>query len=181
MGSINRVVMRKAFKELMQAIDASSLAIAEISGRTGQGVGSQIYDVYRYPDHDICNATLPRKYDLVIADQVWEHLQRPYRATQNVISSLNPGGYFYVASPFFVPYHPAPVDCSRWSADGLKNLLIEAGFEEDNVASYQWGNRWVAMRNVTGPFPPQYDRKTDRLQNEDHFPVMAWALAQKSV
>ncbi len=80
--------------------------------------------------------------------------------------------------PFFIPYHAVPVDCSRWSARGLRNLLIEAGFEEDSIRADQWGNRAMALRNLEQPWPPEA-RPEDDLTNDPEFPLVAWAMGQK--
>ncbi len=185
MASINRIVMAKRCRQIVRSLEPETLDAAEISGTWGEKFGFRSYRSYWYPEYDICEGPLSddaggvAQVDLIIADQVWEHLDRPYRATQNVLASLRPGGYFLVAVPFFVPLHAAPVDNTRWSARGLKNLLIECGFAEDNIVSEQWGNRWAGIRNVVGPFPPVYHPETDRLENEEDFPVTSWALAQK--
>jgi hypothetical protein len=93
---------------------------------------------------------------------------------------LRPGGWFWLSSPFHVPYHGAPVDCSRWSARGLKNLLVEGGFEEAAIRTGQWGNRAAALRNLDKDWPPAYRPEVDDLSNEPDFPIIAWALAQKA-
>ncbi|WP_368073899.1 hypothetical protein [Sulfitobacter sp. SK012] len=94
---------------------------------------------------------------------------------------LRKGGHFWVAVPFFVPFHAAPMDNSRWSARGLKNFLIECGFEEDAIQSAQWGNRHAALRNLDGGgWPPQYDAATDDLTDDPAMPICAWALAKKT-
>lgn len=93
---------------------------------------------------------------------------------------LKKGGHFWVAVPFYIPFHAAPRDNSRWSARGLKNLLIECGFEEDLIRSDQWGNRHVARRNLEDVWPPVYDAETDDIENDPMMPVCAWAIAQKS-
>ena len=92
---------------------------------------------------------------------------------------LRPSGYFWLAVPFFIPFHAAPNDCSRWSARGLKNLLIEAGFEEHKIKAFQWGNRAAALKNLGDSWPPTYDGETDSLENEADMPICAWALAQR--
>jgi hypothetical protein len=56
----------------------------------------------------------------------------------HLMRSLN---RFWVAVPFSPRFTARPVDCSRWTARGLKNLLVEGGFEADRVQSHQWGNR----------------------------------------
>ena len=179
MASINRIVMAKSCRTWVRSLEPETLDAAEISGKFGAKFPFKSYVNYQYPEYDICAAPLPEKVDLIIADQVWEHLDFPYRATRNVRQSLRAGGYFLVAVPFFVPLHAAPVDNTRWSARGLKNFLTECGFSPENIVSEQWGNRWAGMRNVMGPFPPVYDEARDVLHNEEDFPICSWALAQK--
>ena len=120
-----------------------------------------------------------RDFDLILANQVWEHLDRPYAATRHVYQMLRPGGYFWIAVPFFIPFHAAPQDNSRWSARGLKNLLIEGGFDPDAIHAEQWGNRHAALRNMEEDWPPKYDPDVDNIKNDPKMPICAWALAQK--
>ena len=185
MGSVNRIVMQRTTRRWLEALPLSQMAAAEISGKHGQRYEFKSYERFRFPKYDICAGPFEdadgqlRKFDIILANQVWEHLDRPYAATKNVRNMLRKGGYFWVAVPFFIPYHGAPVDCSRWSARGLKNLLIEAGFEADKIKSRQWGNRMAALRNFEEPWPPEYDRERDDLENDPDFPICAWALAEK--
>ena len=118
------------------------------------------------------------KFDLILANQVWEHVDRPHAATRHFWKMLRPGGWFRLAVPFFIPYHAVPVDCSRWSARGLKNLLTEAGFPEHRISAAQWGNRAAAQRNLETPWPPDY-REGDDLNDDPAFPLVAWAMAQR--
>ena len=186
MPSINRVVMQKTTRQWLSELDLSSMDAAEISGKHGRRYDFRTYKTFKYPKHDICagpfmtNRGAMRTFDIILANQVWEHLDKPYAATCNVLEMLRPGGYFWIAVPFFIPYHAAPVDCSRWSARGLKNLLIEAGFAEDAIRAEQWGNRHAAQRNFEQPWPPAFDADADELDNDPEFPICAWALAQKT-
>lgn len=186
MVSLNRVVMQPASRRMIQALTPPDLEAAEVSGKWGQMFNFKSYEQFWYPEFDICTGpyTDPvtgrmRKFDLVLANQVWEHLDRPYAATRHVHQMLRPGGYFWVAVPFFVPMHAAPQDNSRWSARGLKNLLIEGGFDQDAIHSEQWGNRDVALRNLEDVWPPVYDEATDNIKNDPTMPICAWAVAQK--
>jgi len=185
--SLNRVVMGPASRRMIQALNPQSLKVCEVSGKWGEMFNFRSYDQFRFPEYDICagpymdpETDKPRKFDLVLANQVWEHLDRPYAATRNVRRMLKKGGHFWVAVPFYIPFHAAPRDNSRWSARGLKNLLIECGFEEDLIRSDQWGNRHVARRNLEDVWPPVYDAETDDIENDPMMPVCAWAIAQKS-
>lgn len=184
MASLNRVYMQKKSRTLIRTLMPEALDAVEISGVWGKHLGFRSYQSLFFPEYDICDGPLnvdgaPVDCDIVIANQVWEHLDRPYAAVGHVREMLRPGGYFWIAVPFFVPYHGAPVDCSRWSARGLANLLIEGGFQPENVMSEQWGNREAALRNLVGKWPPEYDKANDDLTNDPNFPICAWALAQK--
>ncbi len=185
MASLNRIVMYKSSRAWFEELDLASMEAAEVSGKHGRRYEFKSYERFRYPAHDICagpytdEAGTVRRFDIVLANQVWEHLDRPYAATRNVLEMLRPGGYFWVAVPFFIPYHGDPVDCSRWTARGLKNLLIEAGFEEDKIRSEQWGNRLAGLRNLGEDWPPEYDPERDTLDNDPAFPICSWALARK--
>ena len=47
------------------------------------------YTSWDYPQHDICDEQeLKEKFDFIIADNVWEHLKYPYRATKNIYKLL---------------------------------------------------------------------------------------------
>ncbi|MEM9498771.1 MAG: methyltransferase domain-containing protein [Pseudomonadota bacterium] len=185
MPSLNRIVLYRTSRRWLGTLDLAEMDAAEISGKHGDRYAFKSYARFRYPRHDICAGPYQdaagnvRQFDIILANQVWEHLDRPYAATRHVLEMLRPGGYFWIAVPFFVPYHAAPVDNSRWSARGLKNLLIEAGFDAERIKSRQWGNRHAALRNMGADWPPVYDSERDDLTNDPDFPICAWALAQK--
>ncbi|MEL7259623.1 MAG: methyltransferase domain-containing protein [Pseudomonadota bacterium] len=185
MASLNRIILNKTSRAWFRSLDLASMDAAEVSGKHGRRYVFKSYERFRFPAYDICagpyldDTGAPRQFDLILANQVWEHLDRPYAATQNVLTMLRPGGYFWVAVPFFIPYHGDPVDCSRWTARGLKNLLIEAGFEEHKIQADQWGNRHAGRRNLGDEWPPVYDPETDDLTNDPTFPICSWAFARK--
>ncbi len=180
----NRVVYLQEADKLFRAIAPETRDCCEISGNLGQTYGFKTFEAFKFPEHDVCAGPFRddggsvRKFGVIIADQVWEHLDRPYAATRNVYEMLEDGGYFWVCVPFYVKYHLFPVDCSRWSALGLKNLLIESGFDENKIKSEQWGNLRCARRECGRRFA-SFDPAKDTLENDPNFPVVAWALAQK--
>ena len=184
MAYYNRIYYMMEAEKLIGGLNPATKDCGEISGKMGRKFGFKSFARFDFPDYDICDAPFKddagdiRQFDVIIADQVWEHLDRPYRATQNVYSMLRDGGHFYVCVPFYVRYHEYPVDCSRWSARGLKNLLIEAGFEEEKIVSDQWGNLQCARRECGYRFA-RYRPTEDSLENDPNFPIVAWALAQK--
>lgn len=184
MPSLNRIMMGRASREMVRAL-GQDLDVAEISGNWGKMFNFRSYERFIYPAFDVCAGPFTgddgaiRQFDLILANQVWEHLDRPYAATQNVYQMLRPGGHFWLAVPFFIPFHAAPIDCSRWSARGLTNLLIECGFPQDSIRADQWGNRNAALRNMEPKWPPKYQDGVDSLRNDPKMPICAWAMAQK--
>ncbi|MDC7785240.1 methyltransferase domain-containing protein [Rhodoplanes sp. TEM] len=173
-----RVVMyRRAFEEI-EGMGPETLDVLEISAgpQWRRRFRFRSYTEMNYPDWDICSDRRPGSFDLIIADQVFEHLKWPARAARNVHAMLRPGGVFFVATPFLVRVHASPIDCSRWTPTGLSCLLQEAGFPESGVTTDSWGNRACLKANLTrwrkrGLF--------GSLENEPDFPVMVWAFARK--
>jgi hypothetical protein len=162
--------------DLVHALEPGRLDTLEISGtRWGERFTFRSYRSVAYPEFDICSQRLEERFDLVIADQVFEHLLWPYRAARNVLGMLKPGGAVLITTPFLIRVHPTPVDCSRWTETGLQYLLAECGFDLDRIRTGSWGNRACVEANFTAW--PDYLPDVHSLANEPEFPVVVWALA----
>jgi SAM-dependent methyltransferase len=174
---VRTVMYREAFK-VIATLRPETLDALEISGgnQWSRQFGFKSYESTVYPGFDICAETLPRQFDLIIADQVFEHLQWPYRAGRNIWRMLKPGGTFFIATPFLVRVHRSPIDGSRWTADGLRFLLQECGFADEDIRTDSWGNRSCVRGNFN-----RWRRRGlfGSLKNEPDFPVMVWAFAKK--
>jgi SAM-dependent methyltransferase len=168
--------MNRETNKLVSSIEPQPKRVLEISGNGWSSYGFEEYLSVVYPAFDICTSRLPEKFDLIIAEQVWEHLRFPYAATKNVISMLNPGGHFLITVPFLVKYHPMLFDCTRWSAEGLKFFLKECGFELQNIKVGSWGNRECVIDNLSGW--KEYKPQEHSLKNQSNFPYHVWALAK---
>ena len=173
-----RAVMHRETEKWVLELNPGSLDAFEISGHKWQRFGFQTYANSSYPELDICAGPPPGRFDIIFAEQVWEHLKYPYRAAGHVLEALRPGGYFLVTVPFMVRSHPHPLDCSRWSADGLRYFLEECGFEPRSIRTGQWGNRDCLEANLDKWV--RYDEARHSLENDPAFPLVSWALAQKS-
>jgi SAM-dependent methyltransferase len=173
-----RVVMYRRCFEFLSAHDPRSLDVLEISGgpQWRRAFEFRSYTATQFPDFDICSEALDKQFDVVIADQVFEHLPWPLRAGKNVFKMLRPGGHFIVATPFLVRVHNVPIDCNRWTEQGLSFLLQESGFAPDLIKTDSWGNRACLKANLT-----KWRRHGwfSSLKNEPNYPVMVWAIAQK--
>ncbi|MBR8826380.1 MAG: methyltransferase domain-containing protein [Gomphosphaeria aponina SAG 52.96 = DSM 107014] len=172
-----RVVETKTTRKLIGELSPAGLNCLEISGNRWKDFGFKTYKSTAYPDYDVCEAPLTERYDVIIAEHVFEHLLWPYRAGKNVYEMLNEGGYLLISTPFLVRLHTAYADCSRWSETGLKYFLAECGFPLENTSTGSWGNRacikanflkWVKHRGVL-----------HSMVNEPNFPIVVWALTKK--
>jgi len=173
-----RVVMYRECFAFIDSLGPEQLDVLEVSGgpQWRRRFTFRSYTATEYPAYDICAEQLPQRFDLIIADQVFEHLPWPYRAGRNALAMLKHGGYLIVTAPFLVRVHQSPIDCCRWTETGLSYLLQECGFAEASIQTGSWGNRACLKANLT------HWRKRGffgSLANEPNFPVAVWAFAQR--
>ena len=100
-----RIVMDEETEKMIRELPYGNLSVLEISGNKWESFGFKEYKSVEYPAFDICSSQLSEKYDLIIAEQVFEHILRPYRAAINVKSMLTANGYFLVTTPFMIKIH----------------------------------------------------------------------------
>ncbi|GAA4535425.1 methyltransferase domain-containing protein [Mycobacterium paraffinicum] len=169
--------MNRETRKMVQALQPHELSALEIAGDYwGHTEQFKTYRSIHYPEFDICATPLPEQFDLIIAEQVFEHLLWPYRAGKNVFEMLRPGGHFLITTPFLIRIHAAPYDCSRWTETGIRYFLAECGFDLERIQTGSWGNRACVRANFTRW---AWHWPWRSLRNEANFPVSVWALAQK--
>jgi SAM-dependent methyltransferase len=172
-----RVVMDQETDRLVKELPYRDYSVLEISGRKWENFGFREYQSEEFPGFDVCKDKLDVKYDLIIAEQVFEHLLYPHRAARNVYDMLKPNGYFLITTPFLIKVHLFPVDCTRWTDTGLKYFLEEAGFDRDMITTGAWGNLEAVVSNLnqwTAYLPGIHS-----LKNEQEYPTVVWGLARK--
>ncbi|HZP00155.1 MAG TPA: methyltransferase domain-containing protein [Terriglobia bacterium] len=174
-----RVVMNREMESYVASLPISGMDALEISGTKWKDFGFRSYRCIGYPEYDVCNQVLPNSFDVIIAEQVFEHIMRPDRAARNVLAMLRPNGLFVISTPMLIKYHPVPLDLYRWSELGMKTLLEDAGFVA--VETHSWGNRACVKADMT---PDQtwtyYKPLWHSLKNDPRFPIVVWAFARKS-
>jgi SAM-dependent methyltransferase len=174
-----RVVMNGKIEQFIRSLDCKRLDVLEISGTGSQGrYDFRSYRSVQYPSYDVCEAPLPEEFDLIIAEQVFEHVLRPDRAAANVHRMLRPGGVFVITTPFLLKVHGAPDDLYRWTETGMRLLLETAGFEVMSTGS--WGNRDCLMADMTPDLNwTMYRPGLHSLRNEPQFPLVVWTFARR--
>ena len=175
---ITRTVAYREVDSFLDRLGTPALDALEISaGWKWRGRAWGSFTEMNWPEHDICTDQLDRQFDVIIADNVFEHLKYPYRAARHVRAMLKPGGYFINITPFMIRHHPIPMDCSRWTQDGMRYFLEEAGFDPQKVITGGWGNAAAVRANMRRWARTGWRR---RLPNDPNFPVTIWAIAENA-
>jgi SAM-dependent methyltransferase len=174
-----RAVMDLETRRLIEELSPETCSALEISGTAWRTrVRFQSYRSVAFPEFDICDAGLAEKFDIIIAEQVFEHLHWPGRAARNVLGMLKPGGHFLITTPFLIRVHNVPTDCTRWTETGIRYFLAECGFPLEQIRTGAWGNRPCVKANFTDW--PTFRPWLHSLRNEPEFPVVVWALARSA-
>lgn len=95
--------------------------------------GIVYYDGYRIPfEND--------RFDCIISSEVFEHVFNIEDIVLELNRVLKPGGIMLLTIPFAYPQHCQPYDFRRWTMEGVKVLLGNAGFElvEGRTSSGYW-------------------------------------------
>ncbi len=174
-----RVISDEETEKLVYNIHPELLSVLEISGkRWGNIFPFKKYTSYKYPDFNILNIeNYQNTYDLIILEHVLEHIKSPLIALKNIYKLLNPNGFVLITTPFLVKLHFGPIDCTRWTKIGMKQLVIDAGFDKNYIEVNQWGNKSCIKANLKNwkKFNPIFHS----LKNESNFPAIIWCLAKK--
>lgn len=73
------------------------------------------------------------RYDTVVCHQVLEHVPRPWDAVREFHRVLRPNGRIIVSVPHLSRRHELPHDYFRYTQEGLRALLLGAGFTDVKV------------------------------------------------
>ena len=178
----HRYITYKQIKKDINFLNMENLDVLEISAGEywKENHKFKSFNAMNFPEYDICSEIITeKKYDLIIADNVWEHLKYPYRATKNVLKMLNDNGYFLMITPFLVRVHEVPIDCNRWTEDGMKYFLNDCGFKLENIFTNSWGNKKCVISDLrTDDTWTRVGIYRD-MSNNKLFPLQVWALAKK--
>lgn len=172
-----RVKQIRAIREHLGPEIGDVLEISPGVGRPWSKLPAASYSAVEYPDFDITRDVLTRRFDVVMADQVIEHLAQPVAAVRNVRTLLKMGGTAVISTPFLFRVHARPHDYYRWTAAGLRQLLLEGGFADEEIRVDSWGNKACAKAHIGGPIR-DYAWGRD-LRNDPEYPLIVWAFAKR--
>ena len=119
-----------------------------------------------YPEVDVTRlheVYQPNSFDIVILDQVLEHVANPMLAVSECHYVLKPGGKLVVISPGNYPYHWGPWDFNRFTTDTLK-VLASPFSSIDLCGSYR---STKMMQFLTKHYPRVYKNPADDKNAEE--------------
>jgi SAM-dependent methyltransferase len=173
-----RLTMNAAIDEYIASLDPPRRTAVEISGDAHASKRWKEYSTLAYPDFDLCAPlSETRRFDVVICEQVLEHVIDPWAAAANLRGLCAVGGRVIVSTPFLIKVHELALfvmrDYWRFTPRGLRILLEGVGLEVETVGS--WGNRQCVIGNFNrwSAYRPWHS-----LRNEEDFPVQVWAFAR---
>ncbi|HEY1591044.1 MAG TPA: class I SAM-dependent methyltransferase [Solirubrobacteraceae bacterium] len=171
-----RMTLNRAVDSYLVKLGPANLSAVEISGDAHADKGWREYLSTNYPEFDLVAALAGQgPFDVVICEQVIEHVEDPCAAAANLRGLCVAGGHVIVSTPFLIRVHEewGMQDYWRFTPRGLRTLLERAGLEVDSVGS--WGNRRVIAANLDRW--PAY-RRWHSLRDEPKLPVQVWAFAR---
>lgn len=171
-----RQTMNAAVQRAIAALPPEECDAAEISGTAHQHRPWRSYRHLDYPEFDLCRPPrpLPGPFDVVVCEQVLEHVVNPITAVRTLHELLRPKGVLIANTPFLVRLHYVPGDYWRFTPDGLEVLLRAGGFTDVTIGS--WGNRWAVTANLGADWL-RY-RPWHSLRNNPDTPAVVWAVAR---
>jgi len=99
---------------------------------------NHILAVYPQYNAEDLSSVMSNSIDILVADQVLEHVEKPWLAAEAFYRVLKPGGLAIVATPGLYPIHPSPLDCWRIMPDGYRVLFPQKIWE--TVLFDMWGS-----------------------------------------
>jgi len=124
-----------------------------------------------YPEYDIQRyyGSWIAQFDVVVADQVLEHVPNFFVAVANCIDCTKRGGVVVFGSPWIYPYHAAPKDYWRISRDGYKWLFETYGIETIEIGG--WGHQKALVHgNLNDSFLSAFRCKCGKRIRDPHSP-----------
>lgn len=152
--------------------------------------GRMHHQLATYPEYNIESLihVRDRCIDFLVADQVLEHVQKPWRAAAEIARVVRPTGFAMVATPGLYPVHPSPLDCWRILHDGYKVLFPEHLWNTFTLGA--WGSAarlgYEIVENEAFPYGPpntlvETAEKTPHYSKEydGRFPLQLWWVGMR--
>ncbi len=108
-----------------------------------------------------------KKFDCIVCTQVFEHLKYPESAAKSLFFMLKDNGILLFTAPFINNVHGCPSDYRRFTLDGCRLILEDAGFYLEQI-SYG-GNCMVSTGSLMGMVAEDFS-ESDLNTKDDVYP-----------
>lgn len=112
------------YRSLFAPYDASYLGADIKSNAAANVILDEETGTVDLPDHSA---------DIVISTQVLEHVRSPRDYLAEARRLCRPDGLMILSTHGMFKYHPHPSDYRRWTAEGLRTELAEAGWRTERT------------------------------------------------
>lgn len=171
-----RIAMNDAIDAWIRAHDPRTRSAVEVSGSERSHHPWAVYKRLDYPEFDLCAdaVSIEEEFDIVVCEQVLEHVVDPWLALERLKNLARPGGYVIVSTPFLIRVHAGPGDYWRFTEDGLRLIVERSGLQV--AESGAWGNRRCVRANLR-----RWAKRRiwSSMRNDSRFPVAVWAIARR--
>jgi len=150
------------------------------SNRIIQGMCSgTTWEERPYPQYDITELAHWGESDIVIADQVLEHIREPWKIFDCAFKTVRQA--FVVTVPFLVKIHGCPGDYWRMTPECIRSMGKSAGFTDIHIGT--WGNSqatfWLNKywyTHLMMEAVPEVEWRAALASNDPETPIMIWAV-----
>ena len=106
--------------------------------KEGPNVDLTVLDLYNWEEIQ------SGSFDVVISGQAFEHMEFFWKAIEEITRILKNGGYCCIIAPSSGPVHKNPVDCFRFTSEGMAEIGRYAGLEilETYTNTTEESNPW---------------------------------------
>jgi|GEM_PF-697177 len=130
-------VVKSALQGLLNELNTETVAVNLGAGNT-RYYGVVNLEISDGPNVDIVGhgSDLPfndNSVDLVIAQEVLEHVGDFRELVDEICRILKPGGAFFCQVPFQIGFHPGPKDYWRFTLQGLEHLFSPPHWAREDV------------------------------------------------
>lgn len=141
------------------------------------------FDVREYPQYDILNHDSWSDCDVMVADQILEHVSEPWKVFEHAAKYVRKAAIITV--PFLIGIHPCPDDFWRMTPSAIRHMAENAG-EWANVYIGTWGstavNNWHSLYNDSQSLINNISEQEWRCElekNDPAKPFVIWAILSK--
>ena len=134
--------------------------------KEGNNVDIVIKDPYDWPEID------DNSYDVIVSGQTLEHSEFFWKTMEEINRILKPGGLCCIIVPSSGPVHRNPVDCYRFTEEGVISLakyvkfdILESGTNTDSI-SHPWYDSFLIAKKPEIGGKKELEARIDNIEDK---------------